>query len=44
MHVHAVVRDVGTGELVSDSHFRHRYRLEDGLVVRMDVLDEPEQP
>jgi ketosteroid isomerase-like protein len=42
--VHAVVHDVSTGELVSDSHIRHRYRLEDGLVVRMDVLDKPEQP
>jgi ketosteroid isomerase-like protein len=37
--VHQVVRDAGTGELVSDSHVRHRYRLEDGVVVRMDVLE-----
>lgn len=37
--VHAVVQDVSTGELVSDSHIHHRYWLEDGLVVRMDVLD-----
>ncbi len=37
--VHQVVHDAGTGELVSDSHVRHRYRLENGLVVRMDVLE-----
>jgi hypothetical protein len=36
--VHQVVRDAGTGELISDSRVRHRYRLENGLVVRMDVL------
>jgi ketosteroid isomerase-like protein len=41
--VHQVVHDASTGELVSDSHVRHRYRLEDGLVVRMDVLDAPSQ-
>ena len=38
--VHQVVHDARTGELISDSHVRHRYRLEDGLVVRMDVLDQ----
>jgi ketosteroid isomerase-like protein len=37
--VHQVVHDAITGELISDSHVRHRYRLEDGLVVRMDVLE-----
>jgi ketosteroid isomerase-like protein len=37
--VHQVVHDAQTGELVSDSRVRHRYRLEDGLVVRMDVLE-----
>jgi SnoaL-like domain len=37
--VHQVVRDAGSGELVSDSHVVHRWRLEDGLVVRMDVLE-----
>jgi ketosteroid isomerase-like protein len=36
--VHQVVHDARTQELVSDSHVRHRYRLEDGLIVRMDVL------
>jgi ketosteroid isomerase-like protein len=39
--VHQVVHDAHTGEFVSDSHVRHRYRLEDGLVVRMDVLGSP---
>jgi ketosteroid isomerase-like protein len=37
--VHQVVHDPGTGELLSDSHVRHRYWLEDGLVTRMDVQD-----
>jgi ketosteroid isomerase-like protein len=37
--VHQTVRDASTNELQSDTHVRHRYRLEDGLVVRMDVLD-----
>jgi SnoaL-like domain len=39
--VHQVVHDVHTGELISDSHVRHRYRFEDELVVRMDVLEPP---
>jgi ketosteroid isomerase-like protein len=39
--VHQMVHDVRTGDLISDSHVLHRYRLEDGLVLRMDVL-EPE--
>jgi len=39
--VHQIVRDAGSGELVSDSHVVHRWRLEHGLVVRMDVI-EPE--
>src|SRR5919198_5274117 len=37
--VHQVVRDARTGELISDSHVRNRYRLEGGLIVRMDVLE-----
>jgi hypothetical protein len=37
--VHQVVHDCRSGELLSDSHVRHRYWLEDGLIVRMDVLD-----
>lgn len=36
--VHQVVRDAKTDELQSDAHGRHRYWLEDGLVVRMEVL------
>jgi ketosteroid isomerase-like protein len=39
--VHQVVQDAKTGELLSDSRVRHRYRIADGLIVRMDVL-EPE--
>jgi ketosteroid isomerase-like protein len=42
--VHQVVHDAKTGELVSDSRVRHRYRLEDGLVVRMDVLEADDHP
>ena len=42
--VHQVVQDPGTGDLISDSRVRHRYRLKDGLVVRMDVLQSPDPP
>jgi hypothetical protein len=41
--VHQLVHDAGSGELVSDSHVRHRYRLSDGLVVRMEVLETREE-
>jgi len=36
-----VVRDARTSELQSDTHVLHLYRLEDGLIVRMDVLEQP---
>jgi hypothetical protein len=39
--VHQVVHDGRSGELISDSRVRHCYRLVDGLVVRMDVLELP---
>jgi ketosteroid isomerase-like protein len=39
-----VVRDAHTGELLSDAHVRHRYWLEHGLIVRMDVLEPNAQP
>ena len=39
--VHQVVRHAGSGEVVSDSRVVHRWRFEQGLVVRMDVI-EPE--
>jgi ketosteroid isomerase-like protein len=39
--VHQVVHDAGTGELLSDSRVQHRYRVADGLIVRMDVLESP---
>jgi ketosteroid isomerase-like protein len=38
--VHQVVRDAKTHEVQADTHVLHRYRLEDGLIVRMDVLDD----
>jgi ketosteroid isomerase-like protein len=38
---HQMVHHASTGELISDSRVRHRYLLEDGLVVRMDVLEAP---
>jgi ketosteroid isomerase-like protein len=41
--VHQVVHDAGSGELISDSRVRHRYRLERGLIVQMDVLEPPGQ-
>jgi ketosteroid isomerase-like protein len=41
--VHQVVHDARSGELISDSRVRHRYWLEEGLVVRMDVLGPPDQ-
>ena len=37
--VYQVVHDARTGELISNSHVRHRYRLQAGLIVRMDVLE-----
>lgn len=42
--VHQVVHDANTGELISDSRVLHRYQLEGGLIVRMDVLEPPTQP
>lgn len=37
--VHQVVRDAKTDEVQADTHVLHRYRLQGGLIVRMDVLD-----
>ena len=37
--VHQEVRDAGSGELVSDSRVVHRWWLEQGQVVRMDVIE-----
>jgi hypothetical protein len=39
--VHQVVHDARTGDFLSDSRVRHRYRLEGGLIVRMDVMEPP---
>ena len=41
VEVRQVVHDARTGDLISDSRVRHRYRVVDGLVVRMDVLEAP---
>ena len=38
VEVHQVVHDARSGDLLSDSRVRHRYRFENGLIVRMDVL------
>jgi ketosteroid isomerase-like protein len=37
--VHKVVHDAKSGGLISDSTVTHRYRLLDGLIVRMDVIE-----
>jgi ketosteroid isomerase-like protein len=39
VEVHQVVREAATGKLVSDSRVLHRYRFEDGLITRMDVVE-----
>lgn len=33
-----VVHDAHSGDLLSDGPVRHRYRVENGLIIRMDVL------
>lgn len=38
VRVHQLVRDARTAELLSDSHVCHILQLEDGLIVRMDVV------
>jgi hypothetical protein len=37
--VHQLVHDAQTDELVSDAMVRHRYRIDDGLIARMDVIE-----
>lgn len=37
--VHQVVRNAQTDEVQADTHVLHHYRLKDGLIARMDVLD-----
>jgi SnoaL-like domain len=39
VNVRQVVRDAHTGALQSDARIRHRYKLKDGLILRMDVLE-----
>jgi SnoaL-like domain len=38
--VHQVVHDAGSGRLLSDTRLVHRWRLEDGLATRMDVVED----
>jgi ketosteroid isomerase-like protein len=40
VEVHQVVHDPRSGDLIGDSRVRHRYRFEDGLVIRMEVLED----
>jgi hypothetical protein len=45
VEVRQIVHDSNTGELISDSRVRHRYRLDGELIMRMDVLESPpDQP
>lgn len=37
--VHQVVHDAETGAEIADERVVHRYRFEDGLIVRMDVVE-----
>ena len=39
VEVRQVVHEAKGGALISDSRVLHRYRLADGLVARMDVLE-----
>ena len=39
VEVHQMVHEAKGGALISESQVVHRYRLADGLVARMDVLD-----
>jgi SnoaL-like domain len=38
--VHQVVHDADTGAVLADEHVAHRYWIEDGLIVRMDVVED----
>jgi ketosteroid isomerase-like protein len=44
VEVHQVVHDARTGALLTDSRVRHRYRLDGGLIARMDVIESADQP
>lgn len=41
VEVHQTVHDAGSGELISESDVLHRFRFEDDLIVRMDVIEPP---
>jgi hypothetical protein len=36
-----VVHDARTGTLLADEHVTHCYRMEEGLIARMDVQPDP---
>lgn len=38
--VHQIVHDAESGAKLSEGQVRHRYRIEDGLIARMDVLED----
>jgi ketosteroid isomerase-like protein len=40
VHVHQVVHDAKSGELLDDSRIRHIYRLDGDLVAWMDVVED----
>lgn len=40
--VSQVVHDARSGELISEARVGHRYWIEAGLIVRMEVLEPPE--
>jgi hypothetical protein len=37
VRVHQIVHEASSGALLSDSRVSHRYRIENGLITRMDV-------
>ena len=39
--VHQIVKDAKSGALLADERVGHRYRFEDGLIARMDVVEFP---
>jgi ketosteroid isomerase-like protein len=39
VEIHQVVHDAHSGDLLSASQVRHRYRIENGLITHMDVLE-----
>lgn len=40
VEVRQVVHEASTGRLIADSRVQHRFRFEDDLIVRMDVVED----